>query len=282
MNENIRLDDSTVFNPQTGEFGTLPQILLFSADKNILTNETPATVSWTVSNASVIKINNETVEPIGTKEFHSSDLLSITLFASNDAGEAPTKTITIDIDRQPPVIHFFKIDVPFAIKGSPINLTWNVEGARKIEIDNGIGDVSTLISKAISLGSNGVFNLTAKNYFGIKAKAQTGVAIFPIPIIEGIFIPKPQFNVQAISFNQPTFNLQTTVFNNIEITQPKFSQLDTLGSKILLKKRTLNSILFSNNIFKLLTDKQKEISYIVKSIWKKEARKKLKQTLRQN
>jgi len=282
MNENIRLDDSTVFNPQTGEFGTLPQILLFSSDKNILSDERPAIINWTVSNATAIKLNNETVEPTGTKEFYSTELLTITLYASNDVGAAEPKTITIDIDRQAPIIHSFKIDVPFAVKGTPITLTWSIEGAKKIEVDNGVGDVSMQISKIVTLGSNGVFNLTAKNYFGIKTEAQVAVSIFPIPIIEGIFIPKPQFNVQAISLNQPTFNLQTTVFNNIVITQPTFTQLDKLGSKILFNKRTLNSILFSNNIFKLLTDKQKEISYIVKSLWKKETRKKLKQTLRQN
>lgn len=193
MNENIRLDDSTVFNPQTGEFGTLPQILLFSADKNILTDETPATVSWTVSNATVIKLNNEPVEPTGTKEFQTSELLTLTLFASNDLGAAQPQTLTIDIDRRIPVIHFFKTNAPVAIKGSPIVLNWNVEGAYKIEID-GIEIVPNTSSKTITLGDNGVFTLIAKNYFGIQTEAIASITVFPSPILERLIVPAPDFN----------------------------------------------------------------------------------------
>lgn len=242
MNENIRLDDTTVFNPQTGEFGTLPQILLFSTDKNILTDETPAIVNWTVSNATVIKLNNEVVEPTGTREFHAREILTLILSASNDVGAAEPKTITIDIDRRIPVIHFFKPNVPVAIKGSPVVLNWNVEGAYKIEI-GGIRIVPHTSSKTITLGDSGVFTLIAKNYFGIQAEATASVTVFPTPILERLIVPMPDFNrklilnplrveapiidvsikrsfsLENLNFTKQSFDLQTTR----AIHKPKYS-----------------------------------------------------------
>lgn len=281
MNENIRLDDSTVFNPQTGEFGTLPEIFQFSADRYILVDETPATVSWTVSNATIIRLNDEIVEPTGTREFYTNDILTLTLSAANDLGDAAPQTISIDIDRHPPIIGSFDVNPSFSFIGSPVVLSWDVEGARYVEIDNGIGDVSNTNTKTVTLDPNGVFKLTAQNYFGIKSEATAAVSIFPVPLIEGIFIPRPRFNFQRISFGQPVFNLQTELSNEIEINLPVFTELDKLGSRILLSKK-LSSVLFANNIFKILIDKQKEIAYIVKFIWKKRIRKLMKANMERN
>lgn len=225
MNENIRLDESTVFNPQTGEFGSLPQILLFSTDKNILIDETPATVSWTVSNATVIKLNNEVVEPTGTKEFHTGEPLTLTLSASNDVGAAEPKAITIDIDRRVPVIHFFKTNVPVAIKGSPVVLNWNVEGAYKIEI-GGIGIVPSTSSKTITLGDNGVFTLIAKNYFGIPTEATAAVTVFPTPILERLIVPIPDFNrklnLNPLQIASPVIDV--SIKQSFSITRPNFTK----------------------------------------------------------
>jgi hypothetical protein len=54
----IRIDDSTVFNPETGEFGYLPEIIQFEVDRTLLIDSTPAIVTWTVSNATKVFLNN--------------------------------------------------------------------------------------------------------------------------------------------------------------------------------------------------------------------------------
>ncbi len=225
MNENIRLDDSTVFNPQTGEFGTLPQILLFSTDKNILTDETPATIRWTVSNATVIKLNNEAVEPTGTKEFHTSEPLTITLFASNDVGAAEPKTLTIDIDRTEPVIHSFSATPNVAVKGSPVVLSWNVEGGYKIEVGR-IGVVASSSSRTITLGDNGVFTLTAQNYFGVKVEAIATVTVFPAPVLERLIVPIPDFsrklNLNPLHISSPIIDVSFK--QSFNLTKPNFTK----------------------------------------------------------
>jgi hypothetical protein len=278
----IRIDDNTVFNPETGEFGYLPDIIQFEVDTTLLIDSTPALITWTVSNATKVLLNNEIVEPTGTKEFHSNDLIEIVLIAENDLGQTTPIKLTIDIDRTPPIIHSFFINEQFAIKGSPIKLSWNVEGATTLSIDNGIGSVTGLTEKTTSLGNNGVYKLSAKNYFGIESISETAVTIFPTPIIENIFIPRPELHIQAIANNQPTFNISLE-FNSSRITpNVNFVKLNSIGTKIFSENININGQTNNLETFEILTKKQKEITHIVKSVWKQDAKKILKRILRQN
>jgi len=278
----IRIDDNTVFNPENGEFGYLPDIIQFEVDKTLLTDSTPAIVTWTVSNATKVLINNDLVEPTGTKEFHSSDLFEIVLVAENELGQTNPRKLTIDIDRTPPIIHSFSINEQFAIKGSPIKLTWDVEGAYTLLIDNGVGVVSELTEKLVTLGNNGIYKLSAKNYFGIESTFETAVTIFPTPVIDNIFIPKPDLNTQVISSNKPTFNISFE-FDSSRITPNiNFVELNSTGIKLLSENIRINGQTNNLDSFDYLTKKQKEITHIVKSVWKREAKQILKRILRQN
>ena len=278
----IRIDDNTVFNPENGEFGYLPDIIQFEVDKTLLTDSTPAIVTWTVSNATKVLINNDLVEPTGTKEFHSSDLFEIVLVAENELGQTNPRKLTIDIDRTPPIIHSFSINEQFAIKGSPIKLTWDVEGAYTLLIDNGVGVVSELTEKIVTLGNNGIYKLSAKNYFGIESTFETAVTIFPTPVIDNIFIPKPDLNTQVISSNKPTFNISFE-FDSSRITPNiNFVELNSTGIKLLSENIRINGQTNNLDSFDYLTKKQKEITHIVKTVWKREAKQILKRILRQN
>lgn len=278
----IRIDDNTVFNPESGEFGYLPDIIQFEVDRNLLVDSTPATVTWTVSNATKVLLNNEIVEPTGTREFHSNDLIEVVLIAENELGQTTPRKLAIDIDRTPPIIHSFLIDEQFAIKGSPIKLSWTVEGATTLSIDNGVGNVTGLNEKITSLGSNGVFKLTAKNYFGIESISETAVTIFPTPLIENIFIPRPELHTQAIADKQPTFNISLE-FNSRRITpNVNFVELNSTGTKIFSNNISIKGQTNNLDTFDYLTKKQKEITHIVKSVWKREAKQILKRILRQN
>jgi hypothetical protein len=284
----IRIDDSTVFNPETGEFRYLPKIIQFEVDRTILIDSTPAIVTWTVSNATKVFLNNEIVEPTGTKEFHSNDLIEVVLIAENDFGQTTPRKLTIDIDRTPPIIHSFFINEKFAIKGSPIKLSWNVEGATTLFIDNGVGDVTGLTEKITTLGSNGVYRLTAKNYFGFKSIAETAVTIFPTPIIENIFLPRPELHIQTIAHNQPTFNISLELNFSLEFNSSRiipnvnFVELNSTGTKIFTNNISINGQINNFDIFNYLIKRQKEIMHIVKSLWKRKAKKMLRTIFRQN
>jgi len=270
MNSSFRVGENTVFNPETGEFGYLPEILLFSTDKTILTDETPATINWTVSNATVIKLNNEIVEATGTKTFFATDLLEIELIASNEVGDADPKKLTIDIDRTPPIISNFNINEEVAIVGSPITLTWNVENAHSIEINNGVGFVTGNTSKeVISTENSGIYKLTAKNYFGITTEKETSITVFPTPLIKSLIIPTPNIEKELnLEINFPKFppielginkinsSLNIDLNNNIiESTEIPFVELqddyDFVNSNSGYLKKILSKLKFKNNeVFK--------------------------------
>ena len=278
----IRIDDNTVFNPETGEFGYLPNIIQFEVDRDLLIDSTPATVTWTVSNATKVLLNNEIVEPTGTLEFHSNDLIEIVLVAENELGQTTPRNLTIDINRTPPIISSFSVNEKFAIIGSPIKLTWDVEGASSLTIDNGVGNVNELTEKITSLGSNGIYKLTAKNYFGFESTSEATITIFPTPLIDNIFIPRPELHNQIISSNIPTFNISIE-FNSSQITpNVNFIELNNTGTKFISETVRIKGQLNNLDSFDYLTKKQKEITHIVKSVWKREAKQILKRILRQN
>lgn len=239
----IRLDDNTVFNPETGEFGDLPNIIQFEVDRTILTDSTPATVTWTVSNATKVLLNNEIVEPTGEKGFHSYDLFEVILITENELGKTSPRKITIDIDRTPPVIHSFSINKKFAIKGSPIKLTWNIEGYHSLSINNGVGLVTGLTEKLTTLGENGVYTLTAKNFFGISAIREAAISIYPAPIFESLKVPIPDFNsrlnLNTIEISSPKIDVSIDL-NSIYSERPKFTEpsIDLKSIKATYKERT--------------------------------------------
>lgn len=247
MNDNLIIDNNTGFNPQTGEFISLPIILSFFSDKEILTDESPVNVSWQVANATSVLINNETVEAVGSKQFHFFEKTTITITALNEGNIPITKSLDIDIDRSPPVIYFFKTNASYAIKGSNIELQWNIDGAKRIEIDNGIGNVFGYNSKIITLGSNGIYKLTAVNYFGYKSEAVAFITIFPTPIIETIQIPTPIFNhnlaISNFKIDSPEIDLSVKLDSELfKLQPPEFLDASLQTNAFFLSKKSINPI----------------------------------------
>jgi len=139
-----------------------------------------------------------------------------------------------------------------------------------------------LTEKIVTLGNNGIYKLSAKNYFGIESIFETAVTIFPTPVIDNIFIPKPDLNTQVISSNKPTFNISFE-FDSSRITPNiNFVELNNTGIKLLSENIRINGQTKNLDSFDYLTKKQKEITHIVKSVWKREAKQILKRILRQN
>ncbi|HXS96498.1 MAG TPA: PA14 domain-containing protein [Candidatus Limnocylindrales bacterium] len=78
---------------------------------------------------------------------------------------------------QLPVILSFSASPSAVTKGSSSTLTWSVNGATTIAIDNAVGDVSSLTSKVVTPGQNTTYTLTATNSAGsVTATATVSVA----------------------------------------------------------------------------------------------------------
>jgi len=220
-----------IFNAESGEFEALPEVIDFSIDKKILSDESPAIVKWEVLNASEVFLNEMIVESKGQKSFEVKDLLIIRLRAKNSAGDVEPESLLLDIDRTPPKIHFFSMDIESTTPDSPIRLSWNIEGARKVEIDNGIGDVTGMDFKNTTLHNNGIFNITASNYFGFTTKRRADIRDFPVSTNEAVIIEEPKFTFSTASIVQPDFTLK-----NISFEPPGFNDgkiaIDPLEFKV--------------------------------------------------
>lgn len=127
--------------------------------------------------------------------------------------------------QKPPEIKFFLVDRTSIIKGINCELSWEVENAQSVDIDNGIGRVTTKGSIKIKPITDITYTLKVIGCFG-EAFAQVDINVFPTPILQSLMIPTPDFsnhlhyNIQIgtphidVSFNMPNFNFNPPQFTN--------------------------------------------------------------------
>lgn len=265
MSEHIRIDDDTVFNPSTGELGSLPEIAV-TASVTLIEDDSPISIEWNILKASSCRLNSEEIPNQGRKEIVSDGELKLLFVAENSFGQSERELI-IPIDTSPPIINSFRADSNFAITGSPNTLRWDISKSKRIEIDNSIGDVSGKDFITVTTGSIGVYRLKAYSFFNYCSQAEITITIFPTPLVEGIFIPEPKFIFSKISENQPQFVNSCNVDLNTKISLPELTPLDYLGSKILLEDGviTTNS---RHGIFRVFIELQKEIINKINYLWR--------------
>jgi hypothetical protein len=91
----------------------------------------------------------------------------------------------------PTIANFTVTPAAQAFGGGQVVLSWSAPGAIMLVIDNGVGDVSGLSSKAVNVTANTTFTLTASNSYGsATATTVVTVAAQPAPVI-GTFTATP-------------------------------------------------------------------------------------------
>lgn len=228
------IEDNIGFDPQTGNFIPLPEIKFFGADRTILNDDKPILINWDVENSHEIFLNGIRVDKKGSSRFicKETTLFCLTATARIRNDFAVKKELVIEVDNRPPVIEWFRSNEKMIVQGMPLQLSWSIKGARSVFIDNGVGDVTGVTSKTFNIGSSGIFNIAASNYFGTVVKEQVEVSVLPVPLINGIFVPEPVFNLKMPVISKPvltpvTLNLRKaksinilpsfTILNNIHI-----------------------------------------------------------------
>ena len=129
--------------------------------------------------------------------------------------------------QSPPKIKVFKSDKSAVIKGIEIELTWEVENAHTIKIDNGIGNVSSSGRLKIKPLSDTIYKINAIGYFG-QATKDIEIRVFPTPILECLKVPMPDFqsrvNLSQINISSPQIDVSIN-FKNIYFEEPKSTEL---------------------------------------------------------
>lgn len=134
--------------------------------------------------------------------------------------------IALQAIQEPPKIKFFRSDKSAVINGMEVELTWEIENAHTITIDNGIGQVPNSGSLKIKPQSDSRYKITAIGYFG-QASEDIEIRVFPTPILESLLVPMPDFqsriNLNPIKISSPQIDVSINL-NSIYSEKPKFTE----------------------------------------------------------
>lgn len=150
-----------------------PVINRFSVSPSTIPPGGKATLSWDVSNAASVTINNN-IGQVATKGAIEVSPAAQTIYvitATNQKGSAFARVIlTMQDSSHPklPVIEEFKTSPDRPRKGKPAKLIWKTTGATQVTIDNVPVQLSG--DKTIILVTPTIYTIMATNSFGSEIK----------------------------------------------------------------------------------------------------------------
>ena len=166
----------------TGCNGTPPAVPIinsFSADPSSITAGESSTLSWSVTDATSVTIDNGvgTVALSGTTTVSPITTIIYTLTATNSAGSV-TASVTVTVGATPitPVINSFLANPSTITVGESSTLSWSVTDAASVTIDNAIGSVALTGATAVNPTTTTTYILTATNVAG-SVTATTTVTV---------------------------------------------------------------------------------------------------------
>jgi len=152
----------------------LPSISSFTATPSTINSGQSSTLTWAVSNATTLSIDNGIGTVTGTTRTVSPGATTTyKLTATNSAGSV-TATTTVTVSTIPaPTINSFTASSTSISAGQSTTLSWNVSNASSISIDNGIGSVAASGSRTVSPGASTTYTLTAASAGGTRTATVT-------------------------------------------------------------------------------------------------------------
>jgi hypothetical protein len=186
--------------------GVPPTVNSFSIiPDNIFLGQT-ATVSWGVTGSTSVSIEPGigTVSPGGTQSVSPGSTTKYTLTASNGSGNS-TASVTLNVSSSDaPIITTFSASSTSIKSGEISTLTWDIIGAKSINISQGIGGVASKGSAQVTPAATTVYTLIAASDYGSATRSVT-VTVDTTGISSG----------PAITKNPPAINTFTASQSSI-------------------------------------------------------------------
>jgi len=151
----------------------------FSASPTFITAGQSSTLTWSVTNATSVSIDNGLgARPVsGSASITPPETTTFTLTAAGPGGTS-TAQVTVTVI-QLPTVTFAATPVNIVAGGSS-TLSWNVIGADSVTIDQGIGSVAAVGSVKVSPHATTIYHLTARNLAGNSSGSVT-VTVGEVP-----------------------------------------------------------------------------------------------------
>jgi hypothetical protein len=145
-------------------------ITSFTASSDTVALGSQVTLSWVVTGASSLVINQQVGSVTGTSVNVTPLATGANVYTltANSANGPVTKSLTINVtNSSAPTINSFTASAPTVMTGTPVTLTWAVTGASTISISPTVGTV-TGTSTSVTPASTGsiTYTLTATNSSG--------------------------------------------------------------------------------------------------------------------
>lgn len=175
---------------------SLPEIHSFFAGVKVIKSGIGNVLNWDVGNAKEIWIDREVGEVTGqtSTTVFPEKTCTYTLRAINAIG---TVRKSVELILPPPEIVYFGGNETLSTEGKPIEITWDVENAFRITIDQGIGEIPPRGSMKVRPQQAFTdYTLTAEGYSGTE-KRVFQVVRFPIPLDEDAFVKDPDFKLDV-------------------------------------------------------------------------------------
>ena len=184
--------------------GKPPTVNNFVASPGGIYTGQTATLSWSVTGATSVSIQPEvgTVSPSGSKVVSPGTTTRYVLTAANSEGNS-TASATLEVSTsKTPIITTFSASPASIDAGDESTLTWDVIGAKSININPGIGGVALKGTLKITPSETAVYTLRADSDYGSVTKSVT-VTVDTSNISSGPALTKdpPQIKTFSTSSN---------------------------------------------------------------------------------
>ncbi len=155
-----------------------PGIRQFAPDRLVVTDGRPVHFTWDVVGAAKLELTG-----VGDVTGRTSADVRVTrdtrfdLVLTQNNGAKMMKSVNVTVVKTPPVIGAFATSIALLKNATPARLTWNVAGAARLQIDNGVGDVTLQNHADVLPRVTTTYTLTATSYFGITATATVEIRV---------------------------------------------------------------------------------------------------------
>ena len=175
-------------------------------------------LSWNVKNAKSAKLyvesNERQIKPVGDTQIEIEKATDIKLVALGlDGKRTFIKNLRINVFSESDVV--FTADKYYSLPDIPIQLSWNVNHAKEVELVD-VGKVNSSDSIVVSPKDTTIYKLKVTDAFGTKEHTLK-IQMLPLPHVKSLNIPTPEFNHSFdINLTIPTPELNTK-FPNVEV-----------------------------------------------------------------
>jgi hypothetical protein len=140
----------------------------------VATGDTPLAYQWQRGGADIAGATAATYTLAAAAAGDNGAVFRVVV--GNGTGNATSSAATLTVTASataPTISSFTATPATLPIGGGSVTLNWASSGATTLSIDNGVGDVTGLTSKAVNVAANTTFTLTASNAVGSASAATT-------------------------------------------------------------------------------------------------------------